>query len=345
MFPHETLWMNHPSHLMHYPANRGLLECHNFQGGVEWYQRIKPFSDTQSMKPAAESYRQIAAIIARYASEDREFPTAIPNLFFNRRSAPTPPLHVAQWPCFALVAQGAKSITLGVDTYDYGVGNYLLVSLDLPVSSRVTEASPEIPLLGLGMAIDSAKLVELMGRIRVPRAAPASTERLGVAVNTASPALLDATLRLLRLLDNPADIEALAPLIEQEILYHLLAGPCGPRLLQIVLADSPSNKIGKAIAWLRTHYTQQLRIEELAGRVGMSSSSLHHHFKAVAAMTPMQYQKQLRLQEARRLMLVQQFDVGQAGFSVGYQSSSQFSREYSRLYGLPPAKDVARQRA
>ncbi|MFZ6647729.1 AraC family transcriptional regulator N-terminal domain-containing protein [Undibacterium sp. TJN25] len=297
------------------------------------------------MNPLTGRFQEIAALIARFAREDQEYSTAIGNLFFNRRSSPTQPLHVAQWPCFALVAQGAKSITVGTESFHYGVGNFLLVSLDLPVVSRVVQASTEVPHLGLGMAIDSAALADLMSRISVPRQALATEGMLGVAVNTASEALLDATLRLLRLLEQPDTIPALAPLIEQEILYHLLMGPCGPRLLQIAQADSPSNKIAKAIAWLRRHYTEQLRVDELAAHVGMSVSSLHHHFKAVAAMTPMQYQKQLRLHEARRLMLVEQRDVGHAGYSVGYQSPSQFSREYSRLYGLPPLKDVERARA
>lgn len=294
------------------------------------------------MNPAADSYREIASIIARYASEDGPQDTAVGNLFLNRRSHPTQAMHLAQWPCFALVAQGAKSVTLGRQTLDYGVGNYLVVSLDLPVASRVTQASSELPHLGLGMAIDGARLAEVMSRIGPPPPAPATAGTLGVAVHTASAALLDATLRLLRLLDRPADIPALAPLIEQEILYHLLMGPCGPRLLQIAQEDSPSNKVSRAMAWLRRHYAQQLRIGELAHGVGMSTSSLHHHFKAVAAMTPLQYQKQLRLHEARRLMLVQRLDAAQAGFAVGYQSPSQFSREYRRMYGLPPATDVAR---
>jgi AraC-like DNA-binding protein len=296
------------------------------------------------MNPPSERFQEIAAIIGRHATADSEYATAIGSLFFNRRSSPTLPLHVSQWPCFALVAQGAKSIMLGADTFNYGVGQFLLVSLDLPVVSRVTEASPELPHLGLGMAIDGAKLAELMSRIDVPAAAAAAGKRLGVAVNTASPDLLEATLRLLRLLDRPVDIPALAPLIEQEILYHLLTGPCGAQLIQIAMADSPGNKIALSISWLKSNYGEQLRMAELAQRVGMSVSSLHHHFKAVTAMTPVQYQKQLRLHEARRLMLVEKLDVGTAGYRVGYQSPSQFSREYGRLYGMPPQRDVERFR-
>jgi AraC-like DNA-binding protein len=239
--------------------------------------------------------------------------------------------------------QGAKSLEVGSDVYRYGVGDYLVVSLDLPVVSRVVEASPEAPYLGLGLKIDAQQLKEVMGRL-VTRPAGAPEAMRGVAVNTAPPELVDAALRLLRLLDRPEDIPAMAPLIEQEILYRLLTGPLGPRLQQIAMAETAGNKVAQAIAWLRQNFARPLRVEELAGHVGMSDSSLHHHFKAVTAMTPMQYQKQLRLHEARRLMLTEHMDVGTAGYSVGYQSPSQFSREYSRLYGISPLKDVGTAR-
>lgn len=269
------------------------------------------------LKPS-DYYREMSAIIARYADSDGEFHTAISNLFFNRRTSPSQPLHTAQWPCFALVTQGAKSLTLGDEVFDYGVGDYLVVSLDLPVVSRVTQATAKVPHMGLGMAIDSARLGEVLERVSIPAEAANHDGSRGVAVNKAPAELLDATLRLLRLLDKPQDIPAMAPLIEQEILYRLLTGPHGPTLLRIAAIDSPSNKIAKAIAWLRQNYMHQLRIEELAGHVGMSVSSLHHHFSAVTTMTPMQYQKCFRLHEARRLMLVERLDVGSAGYRVGY---------------------------
>ncbi|MDB5986330.1 MAG: bacterial regulatory s, tetR family protein [Nevskia sp.] len=284
----------------------------------------------------------MASIIARFAASDGEYSTAISSLFFNRRSSPTQPLHLAQWPCFALVVQGAKSLGLGREIYRYGVGDYLVVSIDLPVVSRVTQASPAAPHLGLGMAIAPDRLREVLGRVKLATSIVAPDAMRGVAVNAAPADLLDAAVRLLRLLDRPADIPVMAPLIEQEILYRLLTGPFGPRLLQIAMTETPSNKIGQAIAWLRENFKRPLRIEQLAKRVGMSVSSLHHHFKAVTAMTPMQYQKQLRLHEARRLMLMERLDVGTAGYNVGYQSPSQFSREYSRLYGLSPLRDVGR---
>lgn len=297
------------------------------------------------LKPS-DYYREMSAIIARFTGADGEFHTAIGNLFFNRRTSPSQPLHTAQWPCFAMVTQGAKSLTLGDHVFDYGVGDYLVVSLDVPVISRVTTATPGCPHLGLGMAIDSVLLKEVLKRVDIPAGVAGDIGSCGVAVNKALPELLDAMLRLLQLLDRPEDIPAIAPLIEQEILYRLLKGPHRPTLLRLAAIDSPGNKIAKAVAWLRQNYTCQLRIEELAGHVGMDVSSLHHHFSAITAMTPMHYQKRLRLHEARRLMLVERLDVGTAGYRVGYQSPSQFSREYSRLYGLSPSRDLdgARER-
>ncbi|PZM13565.1 AraC family transcriptional regulator [Rhizobium tubonense] len=289
-------------------------------------------------------HSEIASIIARFATDDGDFPTAIDNLSLFRRCSPTQPLHSAYKPGFAIVAQGAKRLTVGTDVYRYGAGHYILTSLDLPVASHVTEASVETPYLCFGLAIDSERLSDLLARVSIPRPAAADGMR-GLAVNIASPELLDASLRLLRLLDRPEDIAAMAPLIEQEILYRLLTGPDGPRLLHIALAESQSNKVARAVGWIRANFTEPLRIEDLAERVNMSVSSLHHHFKTVTAMTPMQYQKQLRLHEARRLMLIERLDVGTAGHRVGYQSPSQFSREYSRLYGLPPLRDVEGMRS
>ncbi|PZQ35921.1 MAG: AraC family transcriptional regulator [Phenylobacterium zucineum] len=226
----------------------------------------------------------------------------------------------------------------------YGVGDCLLVALDLPATARILRASDAEPHLCVGVAINPARLAELIGRLPEQASATPSGVR-GVAVNPASPELLDATLRLLRLLERPGDVAAMAPLIEQEILYRLLSGPQGARLMHIAMAEGQGQRVARAVAWLREHFAETLRIELLADHVGMSESSLHHHFKAVTNMTPMQYQKQLRLYEARRLMLVEGLDVGAAGFSVGYQSPSQFSREYRRLYGLPPARDVEALRA
>lgn len=295
-----------------------------------------------------ETIREIADIIARYAANGSDHPAGLPSLYLKRQAEPTQLVHTAQWPCFGLVAQGAKRLQLGTETYTYAAGDYVLVSLDLPMSSCIVEASEAEPHLGMGFAIDPQHLKDVLGRFgNGPAdghgAHPAVPER-GVVVAKASADLLDATLRLLRLLDRPQDIPVMAPLLEQEVLYRLLVGPYGARLRQIALAESPSNKVAKAISWLRSNYASPLRIEDLADRVGMSESSLHHNFKTVTAMTPMQYQKQLRLHEARRLMLVERLDVGSAGYAVGYQSPSQFSREYARLYGQPPIRDVGAAR-
>jgi len=290
-----------------------------------------------------ETIREIADIIARYAANGSDHPAGLPSLYLKRQAEPTQLVHTAQWPCFGLVAQGAKRLQLGTETYTYAAGDYVLVSLDLPMSSCIVEASEAEPHLGMGFAIDPQLLKEVLGRFgngpADGHAHPQLPER-GVVVAKASADLLDATLRLLRLLDRPQDIPVMAPLLEQEVLYRLLVGPYGARLRQIALAESPSNKVAKAIAWLRENYARQLRIEDLADSVGMSESSLHHNFKTITAMTPMQYQKQLCLHEARRLMLVERLDVGSAGYAVGYQSPSQFSREYARLYGASPLRDL-----
>lgn len=292
------------------------------------------------MLPPADALREINDAIARSTESDGLTPTAVDHLFFARQSQPSLPLHTATWPCFALVTQGSKRLTLGDEVFHYGAGDCLLVTMDLPVVSWIVEATPERPKLALAMAIDNARLQEVLSRVHLPPEALRGDSPCGVAVHRAPAELLDAMLRLVRLLERPQDVSALAPLIEQEVLYRLLTGPHGPTLLRIASANSPSNKIARAVAWLREHYAQPLRIESLAQRVGMSSSSLHHHFQLATAMTPLQYQKKLRLQEARRLLLVERLDVGSAGYRVGYQSPSQFSREYSRQFGLSPLRDV-----
>lgn len=297
------------------------------------------------MSPSADAdvYAQIAELVARYANDDNP-ESAIGGLYLTRRCSPSGRLHIDQRPSFWLVAGGRKCLTVGDEELHYGVGDCLLVALDLPATARILQASEAEPHLCVGVAINPARLAELIGRL--PEQASASPSGMrGVAVNPASPELLDATLRLLRLLERPDDVAAMAPLIEQEILYRLLSGPHGARLLHIAMAEGQGHRVTRAVAWLRQHFAQPLRIEALADHVGMSESSLHHHFKAVTNMTPMQYQKQLRLYEARRLMLVENMDVGTAGYSVGYQSPSQFSREYRRLYGLSPARDLEALRA
>ena len=289
----------------------------------------------------SERYRELVAIVTAHARSDGEFTTAVPNLILGRRSSPSEPLHTGLRPCFALVVQGAKSLTVGCENVDYGVGDFLVATLDLPVVSRVTVASAARPSLAIGLAIDSARLANLFARMDVTSLASRSDNAArGVAVNRASPLLVDAVVRMLRLLDRPEDIAAMAPLYEEEILYRLLTGPCASRLLHFARADVPTRSVAKATRWIGANFSEVLRIEDLAQHVGMSASSLHHHFKAVTAMSPLQYQKQLRLNEGRRLILVDHIDVATASLRVGYQSPSQFTREYSRMFGCPPRRDV-----
>lgn len=295
------------------------------------------------MSDTMPSLGQMASLFARYASVDGDNATPVPRLFLYRQSAPTSPIPCAYRPGLSLVLQGAKSMTLASETYHYGAGQYLLNSLHLPAVAHVTQASVEQPHFCFSFAIDPEKLGEVL--LRAPTvASPESGSARGVAVNDATSELLEAAWRLLRLLERPQDIPVMAPLIEQELLYRVLSGPDGARLLQIMSGGGQSSRIVRAVAWLRANFADPLRVEELAEHVNMSISSLHHHFKAVTAMSPMQYQKQLRLHEARRLMLAEGLDAGTASLRVGYQSPSQFSREYSRLYGLPPLRDVGRLR-
>ncbi|MDW3687986.1 AraC family transcriptional regulator [Cupriavidus sp. CV2] len=284
--------------------------------------------------------KEVARLVARHAKGEGANATAIDSLTLWRHTSLTPSIHTTQSPIFGMAVQGRRSIELGGKTQQFGSGDYLFVSFDVPVASRVIEASAEKPNLGLGMAISSVRLHDVLARVDIPPHPTATQSACSVIVARAGLDLLDATLRLLRLLDTPGDIRPMAPLIEQEIIYRLLSGPYGGCLLRVAEADSPANGVAKAIAWLGKHYVQQLRIAELAELVGMSESSLHHHFKAITRLTPMQYQKQLRLHEARRLIQIERRNIGSAGYAVGYQSRSQFSREYSRLYGVSPQRHV-----
>ena len=284
----------------------------------------------------------IAAMIARHAPRNGDHVTPIEGLSLHRQSAPTEKLFHAARPSVAIIAQGGKQVTLGSDSFHYSRMQYLLTSVDLPVQVRVVEASEEAPHLCVVLGIDIADVAALVDAGQGPGAIPVTR---GISVSDVSPDLLDAMTRMLRLLDQPADIAVLAPLIRRELTFRLLNGPVGARLRHMALASSQSHQVGQAIDWIKHNYAAPLRIEQLAGLANMSMSSLHHHFKAITAMTPMQYQKLLRLQEARRLMLVEQIDAGTAGYRVGYASESQFSREYSRQFGRAPMRDVGQVRA
>ncbi|MDR0208431.1 MAG: AraC family transcriptional regulator [Pseudomonas putida] len=297
------------------------------------------------LEPTLEAQRQeLADLIRRHVGEPSGTVSAIDDLYLvsyreTQRSMPA----LAQ-PALCILAQGSKTLFLGDERYAYDPLHYMVVSVTLPISGALLEASPENPSLGLRMDIDPAQISQLIAESG-PMMVPNLPSGRGLYVERSDPQLLDALLRLLRLLDSPRDIPVLAPLIRREILYRLLRGPQGHRLYEIALANSQTHRVCQAITWLNRHYQQPLRIEDLAREVNLSTSTLHHRFKAVTSMSPLQYQKQLRLQEARRLMLNDGLEAAVAGYRVGYESPSQFSREYSRLYGAPPIRDVARLRA
>ncbi|CDY79828.1 Transcriptional regulator, AraC family [Caballeronia glathei] len=269
--------------------------------------------------------------------------TAVPGFFVHRIMNPGGPKPGIQTPVLGLIAQGSKRVMVGDEVYVYDPMHYLVSSVDLPVMGQVTVASATEPYLGLRLDLDVEEITELIRDEKLPPAAHSDASR-GLYVNRLGAPMLDAVLRLLRLLDTPEDIPILAPLVKREILYRLLMNGQGARLRQIALTDSQTQRIAKAILLLRQNFDQPLRVEAIARDVHMSVSSLHHHFKAVTAMSPLQYQKQLRLQEARRLMLLDMADAATAAHRVGYESASQFSREYSRLFGAPPLRDTRRWR-
>lgn len=298
-----------------------------------------------SQKALAMTSRQaeLAAIIERCCSADGSFPTLIPNLTFFRCSSPGTPACSVVKSVFAMLAQGSKRVVLADEAYEYDQRHYLVTSVDLPLLAQVTKASPAAPYLGLALDLDVRKIGDLMSKMPAVQPSPASPRR-GMAIGELTPGIVDAVLRLARLLETPADIAVLAPLIEQELLYHLLIGEQGMHLREVAIKGTQGHQIARAIEWINQGFTQPMAIEVLADVVSMSKSSLHQHFKALTSMSPLQYQKTLRLQEARRLMLVEQLDAASASHRVGYESPSQFSREYRRMFGAPPFKDIAQMR-
>ena len=280
--------------------------------------------------------------IARALPEDgRQEPLA--GLYLNRASSPTELVHGVSYPAFCVIAQGSKEVFVGDDRYQYDPMHYLLATAELPIVSHVIEASPERPYLSLSVGLDPT----LVGSVMVEAGHIAPRSRADVrAINVSplDPSLLDAVVRLVRLLDTPAEAPFLMPLITREIVYRLLVGEQGDRLRHIALQGGHAHRIAMAIERLHEEFDQPLRIDDMAQDLGMSVSSFHHHFKAVTALSPLQFQKQIRLQEARRLMLGEDLDAANAGYRVGYNDASHFNREYKKLFGLPPLRDVERLR-
>lgn len=282
---------------------------------------------------------ELAAIVDRHCPAEGPCPTPIPGVVVFRGTRTDLSQCSISGSRYAMMAQGAKRLRVGDEVYDYDARQYLISAVNLPVFSQLTEASVLEPYLGFSLELDLVKLAEISTHLpNDPE--PASVDR-GIAVAPQSAAIQEATLRLARLLDTPADIPVLAPLAERELLYRLLTGRLGARLRQALQHDSHSQRIVRAMSLLQARLAEPISVDEMAATASMSKSSLHFHFKSLTGMTPLQYQKQLRLQEARRLMLSEDHDAAAAAHRVGYESPSQFSREYRRLFGKPPASDVA----
>lgn len=270
------------------------------------------------------------------------YETAIAPLHVIRLDGPSELIHVVHRPALCLIVQGRKEVGLGDERFLYDPLNYLVVAVTLPVSGRVIEASPEAPYFCVRLDFDTAQLTQLIAE-SPPTGVPQEAGR-GMFLDKIDVTLLDTMLRLVRLLDNPRDIGMLAPMALRELYYRLLRGQHGHLLYEIAVSDSQTHRVTRAIDWLNRNFTEPLRIDALAQVANLSNSALHHRFKAVTAMSPLQYQKQLRLQEARRLIINEGLDVSSACYRVGYESASQFSREYNRQFGCPPSKELSRLR-
>jgi AraC-like DNA-binding protein len=297
----------------------------------------------REMSGIAERHQELSARVARLAPCDGTRQTALTSLALNRGSVPTMCMPTVYQPCLSIVVQGRKRALLNGEVFNYDALNYLVVSVTLPVLGQVVEATPENPYLSLRLNLDLEEIARLALEMGERGPSPLATDR-GIFVARLDEPFLDAVLRLVKLLDTPDDIEVLAPIVQREIYYRMLRGELGYRLVNLAHLEGGSHRILRAIEWLKQHYATPLRIEDLAESIHMSPSALHHRFKAVTAMSPLQYQKHLRLHEARRLMFADGIESASAGHRVGYESASQFSREYRRLFGAPPRSEIARLR-
>lgn len=267
----------------------------------------------------------------------------LPGLHLKRASFPAECVHSLSVPAFCVIAQGRKEVLLGSDRYHYDPMHYLLATIEMPIASQILDVSPENPHLSLRLDLDPALVSSVMVEAGYPSAQRGASVK-AIDVSPLEADLLDAVVRLVRLIESPAEAHVLAPLIKREIIYRLLIGEQGARLCQVAVLGGFTHHIARAVERLRHDFNQPLRIETMAQELGMSVSSFHHHFKAVTAMSPLQFQKQLRLQEARRLMLGENLDATSAAYRVGYEDSSHFNREYKRHFGAPPMRDVERLR-
>ncbi|MDZ5178216.1 AraC family transcriptional regulator [Vibrio parahaemolyticus] len=296
-------------------------------------------SSPTSLPSRAFATQKLAKLIDRWTGNANQYDTPISGLRFSRWTTPTPPTSYTHNPSICLIAQGRKRVLLGEESFIYDANHFLISSVDLPIIANIIEASEEQPYLGLIVELDLTEISQLI--IDSELAFTQSKEaQKGIAVGELSESLLGAFVRLAELLDEGQNIKILAPIIKREIFYRLLMSEQGTRLHQIVTAGSHSHQIAKAIDWLKNNFVKPLSVGDLASYTGMSKSSFYTHFRSMTSMTPLQFQKKLRLSEARRLMLTENLDAMAATFKVGYESPSQFSREYNRLFGAPPSKDI-----
>jgi len=286
---------------------------------------------------------ELAKLIERLSKQDGVHPTTIPSLFLIRESIITEPISRVNEPSFCIILQGEKEVLLGEERFLYGPGHYIVASVDLPVTGQVIKASADSPYLAFKLEFTSSQVLEVLNGTDFKTGQGKNAKR-AMYVSEIEPSLLNAVVRLASLLGTPKHIPVLAPLLKKEILYWILQGPHGEALEQMALEGSNASRIREVIDHIINNYEESFRIEELAEIANMSVSSLHRHFKEVTAMSPIQFQKQLRLQEARRLLLAESTDVADVAFRVGYESQSQFSREYSRMFGFPPRVDINRMR-
>jgi AraC-like DNA-binding protein len=294
--------------------------------------------------PNEPEVSKLARCIAAYAPHDGSFELRIPGVHASRFSRiNTECVHALRVPSLCIVAQGAKATIVGDTVYQYDASRMIVFSVALPVASQITQASHSEPYLALKLDLDPHKIAELVLKV-FPHGLPPAQERSAVYVAPMDESIVNAAARLMECLGQPGDAELLAPLVVDEILIRLLRSPIGVRIAQMGFTESSVHRVAKAISWLRENFSQPMKVEDLAELVHMSVSSFHEHFKSVTSMSPLHYQKVLRLQEARRLMLSTVMDAGSASQRVGYLSASQFSREYSRFFGSAPTKDIARLR-
>ncbi|WP_054708587.1 AraC family transcriptional regulator [Bacillus sp. JCM 19041] len=282
---------------------------------------------------------ELARVIERFTKKDGTYQTVIPALRFIRASHTSEPVHSVYEPSLCIVAQGSKLVMLGNEDFQYGVGSYLTASVHLPITGQVVEASRETPYLSLQLQLDMKQILDII-RASDQEAKHDGVVRRGLMINHMNDTIYDATLRFVRLLETPHDIPILAPTMMREMVYRVLQNDQGEVLRQFALMGSHTQRIAKVIKRLNQDFSLPLRIEKLAEEATMSPSSLYYYFKKITAMSPLQYQKRLRLQEARRLLLSHQVEAAEAAFQVGYESPSHFSRDYARLFSEPPKRDI-----